>query len=171
MLTPAQFAQLVLDVEAASAAVGSHPSSALSWSMLGRARLNLECFDDALAALRMASALGADVQHEIQTATAHTKSQGSGLTILGRKLQVNQKRTVHAEAEVMQMGTGAVVWEAGVVLAKYLEKVSLTTPHRWGGRHMLELGCGTGVAGLAAAMLGAHVVVTDLQGISNLLIL
>lgn len=169
MLTCAQFMQQVSHAEAASAAVDSHPSDALAWTTLGRARLKLECFDDALAALRMAAALGADVQADIHRATVHTASQGSGLTIIGRSLQVIQKRTAHADAEIMQMGTGAVVWEAGVVLAKYLEKEALTSAQQstrsvWSGHHILELGCGTGVAGLAAALLGAHVVVTDLQG-------
>jgi len=59
-------------------------------------------------------------------------------------------------------GTGLILWDGAFVLGKYLEK-------RYGqdglrGRTVLELGCGTGLAGLSAAALGADLVVlTDLE--------
>lgn len=37
------------------------------------------------------------------------------------------------------------------------------------GRQVLELGSGTGIAGIAAALLGAHVVLTDRAGTLPLL--
>ena len=59
--------------------------------------------------------------------------------------------------------TGRTVWDAAVVLAKYLE-------HKYGHgrrslerRRVLELGAGTGLAGLAAAALGASVILSDLD--------
>ena len=41
--------------------------------------------------------------------------------------------------------TGYRVWECGLMLAKYCEKAMPDIPHR----RVLELGCGTGVAGIA----------------------
>lgn len=53
---------------------------------------------------------------------------------------------------------GCVVWDAAIVLAKYLETKHFYDPSSgvniWAGRRVLELGAGTGVAGLMAATLG-----------------
>ncbi len=55
-------------------------------------------------------------------------------------------------------GTGATVWPAAMVLLKYLERNS-TLLH---GKRVVDLGSGTGVTSLAAAILGAsHVFCTD----------
>ncbi|RHY23304.1 hypothetical protein DYB32_009240 [Aphanomyces invadans] len=79
--------------------------------------------------------------------------------------------------EISGLGTGLTVWPAACVLLKYLE-------HRYApsnglqGKRVVELGkarrqmlqftlsifgagCGTGAVGIAAAMLGAQVVLTD----------
>ncbi|KAL7992808.1 hypothetical protein Chor_017064 [Crotalus horridus] len=77
-------------------------------------------------------------------------------------------------------GTGSVVWDAALVLARFLEKSAAQTgqdTERRGGspvaflRHkaVLELGAGTGLVGLVAASLGANVTVTDLEEIQDLL--
>jgi predicted nicotinamide N-methyase len=52
----------------------------------------------------------------------------------------------------------AYVWPAGLVLAE-LAAGELAAQLR--GRQVLELGCGLGVVGLAAAKAGAHVTVSD----------
>ncbi|TWU57151.1 class I SAM-dependent methyltransferase [Rubripirellula reticaptiva] len=49
----------------------------------------------------------------------------------------------------------AATWRAASGLDHYLERIDLS------GMRVLELGCGTGHAGLAAAMRGANVVLTD----------
>merc|ERR1719215_2600266 len=60
--------------------------------------------------------------------------------------------------------TGLNVWDCGVVLGKFLEAY---VPEKLAGdlgrRQLrgLELGCGTGVAGLAFAFMGQQVVLTD----------
>lgn len=63
---------------------------------------------------------------------------------------------------------GCVVWDAAIVLTKFLEVNSLKTGTDAGkclikGRTVLELGSGTGCVGLAAAIMGASkVTITDL---------
>mmetsp|Transcript_126047 Transcript_126047/g.368322 ORF Transcript_126047/g.368322 Transcript_126047/m.368322 type:complete len:313 (-) Transcript_126047:392-1330(-) len=56
--------------------------------------------------------------------------------------------------------TGAVLWDASVRLARYVVQLGRC---KLAGKHVIELGCGTGLAGLAAGMQGAHVTLTDLQ--------
>ncbi|XP_029350401.1 protein N-lysine methyltransferase METTL21D [Echeneis naucrates] len=68
---------------------------------------------------------------------------------------------------------GCVVWDAAIVLAKYLETPQFYEPSAgvnvWAGRTVLELGAGTGAVGLMAATLGAQVTVTDLEELQALL--
>ena len=53
-------------------------------------------------------------------------------------------------------GTGATVWPAAIVLIKYLEySCSVTRTLSMSGRHVIDLGTGTGVTSIAAALLGA----------------
>lgn len=53
---------------------------------------------------------------------------------------------------------GCVVWDAAIVLAKYLETKYFHNPpsglNVWAGKSVLELGSGTGVVGLMAATMG-----------------
>mmetsp|Transcript_47773 Transcript_47773/g.82171 ORF Transcript_47773/g.82171 Transcript_47773/m.82171 type:complete len:438 (+) Transcript_47773:54-1367(+) len=60
-------------------------------------------------------------------------------------------------------GTGHTVWDGAIVLAKFLEG-QLQGSQSLAGKKILELGAGTGLAGIASALLGASVVhVTDLE--------
>ncbi|MFT7815790.1 protein N-lysine methyltransferase METTL21A [Arapaima gigas] len=56
-----------------------------------------------------------------------------------------------------RLGVAAVVWDAAVVLCMYLElgRVELC------GKTAIELGAGTGLVGMVAALFGAHVTITD----------
>ena len=56
------------------------------------------------------------------------------------------------------LGTGLTVWDGSVILAKYLEARYPSLA----GQRVLELGSGPGLAGLAAAALGASVTLSDL---------
>lgn len=59
------------------------------------------------------------------------------------------------------LGTGLNTWDGSIVLAKYLEKHAA---HLVTGKRILELGAGTGIAGMTAALLGAELaVLTDLD--------
>ncbi|XP_037097991.1 protein-lysine methyltransferase METTL21D [Syngnathus acus] len=68
---------------------------------------------------------------------------------------------------------GCVVWDAAIVLAKYLETQQFYDPtsgvNLWAGRRVVELGAGTGVVGMMAATIGADVSVTDLEDLQTLL--
>lgn len=52
----------------------------------------------------------------------------------------------------------SVVWDSSRILAEWLA----AHPNTVRGQHVLELGCGVGLAGLTAAALGARVTHTDL---------
>lgn len=70
-------------------------------------------------------------------------------TFAGKSIEIQQSWN--------NFGVAAVVWEAAVVLGRYLE----TLGQGLKGKKVIELGAGTGLAGLVAAQLGAFVTLTD----------
>ena len=61
---------------------------------------------------------------------------------------------------------GVVVWDAAIVLTKYLETINSTIRNKT----VLELGSGTGAVGIGASVLGAgNVVVTDQEELVEIL--
>lgn len=58
--------------------------------------------------------------------------------------------------------TGSVMWDSGVVLGKFLEHAMETTQIHLRDKKVVELGSGCGLVGCIAALLGAHVLLTDL---------
>ena len=76
---------------------------------------------------------------------------------LNRSVEFSVRQVQRGEVEGTY-GTGATVWPAAMVLLKYLEG----NPHLVEGKRVVDLGSGTGLTSLAAAILGAsHVVCTD----------
>ena len=61
---------------------------------------------------------------------------------------------------------GTVFWRAAIQLC---EQQLLRSPHCWRGKHVIELGCGIGVPGMIAALLGARVVLTEQPTLVDLL--
>lgn len=55
-------------------------------------------------------------------------------------------------------GTGASVWAGAIVLTKYIDQLG---PEYFQGKTVVELGCGNGLASIAAVKQGATVVATD----------
>ena len=55
------------------------------------------------------------------------------------------------------VGVAAVVWDAAIVLGRYLEKIAAELQ----GKKVIELGAGTGFAGIVASLLGGNVTITD----------
>ncbi|XP_010940383.1 uncharacterized protein [Elaeis guineensis] len=58
--------------------------------------------------------------------------------------------------------TGAVMWDSGVVLGKFLEHAVDSGRLVLQGKRVVELGSGCGLVGCIAALLGADVILTDL---------
>ncbi|XP_042605159.1 protein N-lysine methyltransferase METTL21A isoform X2 [Cyprinus carpio] len=56
-----------------------------------------------------------------------------------------------------RLGVAAVVWDAAVVLCMFLEMGTVDLK----GKRVIELGAGTGLVGIVAALLGASVRITD----------
>ncbi|XP_054828269.1 protein N-lysine methyltransferase METTL21A [Eublepharis macularius] len=65
--------------------------------------------------------------------------------------------TIQIKQNWKQLGVAAVVWDAAVVLCTYLEMGDIDLR----GHSAIELGAGTGLLGMVAALLGAHVTITD----------
>ncbi|EPY74406.1 methyltransferase-like protein 21D [Camelus ferus] len=99
--------------------------------------------------------------------------ESSGEDTLRNFVRVLEKRdgTVLRLQQYGSGGVGCVVWDAAIVLSKYLETpwFSGDGAHALTRRSVLELGSGTGAVGLMAATLGANVVVTDLEELQDLL--
>ncbi|KAK7489222.1 hypothetical protein BaRGS_00019600 [Batillaria attramentaria] len=57
---------------------------------------------------------------------------------------------------------GCVVWDAALVLSRYLETADFSDGRDLESKTVIELGSGTGAVGLVAASFGANVIVTDL---------
>ena len=76
-------------------------------------------------------------------------------------LQIHEDGTVAITEGLGQGSFGHVIWDAALSLAAFLRWVHSSGDLNVGGLRCLELGAGTGVAGLTLAQLGASVVLTD----------
>ncbi|XP_055967520.1 protein N-lysine methyltransferase METTL21A isoform X1 [Sorex fumeus] len=89
----------------------------------------------------------------------YEENAGTGLQKFHKPLATFSfaNRAIHIRQDWRQLGVAAVVWDAAVVLATYLETGAVELQ----GRSAVELGAGTGLVGIVAALLGAHVTITD----------
>lgn len=97
------------------------------------------------------------------------KVAGQHLMIEGRQFDSNGGFSIaHTPLHIAEitecgraaLGTGVNTWDGAIVLAKFFEN----NPDIVRGKRILELGAGTGVAGLSTALLGAqHVLLSDLE--------
>lgn len=71
------------------------------------------------------------------------------------------------DSERSHMVTGLRVWDGGIVLAKYLEQYvpALLQAGKKPQLQGLDLGCGTGIAGLTFALCGQRALLSDLAGL------
>ncbi|XP_073465533.1 protein N-lysine methyltransferase METTL21D [Aquarana catesbeiana] len=98
----------------------------------------------------------------------NTVAMAEAAGVFIRELELGDGRVL----EIRQLSSGdvgCVVWDAAIVLSKYLERRESAEPGALRGRAVLELGCGTAIVGIAAAALGAHVTVTDLEELQDLM--
>lgn len=102
--------------------------------------------------------------NSLQWRQAHSRDEVYPLALdSGAVLRIRQLQA----GEVTGLGTGATVWPAAHVLAKYLER-------KFGSRGMkdyrvVDLGSGTGVVGIVAASLGAVSYLTDQEQLQFLM--
>ncbi|KAA8531507.1 hypothetical protein F0562_006140 [Nyssa sinensis] len=65
--------------------------------------------------------------------------------------------------------TGAVMWDSGIVLGKFLEHAVESGMILFQGKKVVELGSGCGLVGCIALLLGAQVILIDLPDRPRLL--
>ncbi|NP_001025637.1 protein-lysine methyltransferase METTL21D [Xenopus tropicalis] len=87
-----------------------------------------------------------------------------------RELELSDGSVV-AIRQLSSGDVGCVVWDAAIVLSKFLESQEFKLPggQRLSGKCVLELGAGTGIVGIVAATQGANVIVTDLEDLQELM--
>ncbi|XP_071942800.1 protein N-lysine methyltransferase METTL21A-like [Antedon mediterranea] len=71
----------------------------------------------------------------------------------GKEILINQ--------DWEKLGVAAVVWDTAIVLSEYLERKVDAGELKLNAKRLLELGAGTGLAGMVAALLGAKATLTD----------
>lgn len=71
-----------------------------------------------------------------------------------REYELEDGRGVLVLSQLEEGDVNCVVWDAALVLAKYLEARSGRHPEWLRGRRVLELGAGLGCVGLVAACYG-----------------
>jgi predicted nicotinamide N-methyase len=78
---------------------------------------------------------------------------------------------VGVEEHIAGRPLGTVVWDGAIVLAHLLcQNTGTISGGSWRGKRVLELGAGTGLVGIALAMHGADVELTDLPQLQQLMI-
>jgi len=72
------------------------------------------------------------------------------------------KHTISVKQSPKGSRVGCTVWDAAIVVCKYFELMERKSRGFLAGKRVIELGAGTGILGLAAALLGAKVTLTDI---------
>lgn len=96
--------------------------------------------------------------HFKQNALVSQSSYHLNLEACGQHISISQSPSSMATPGV----TGAVMWDSGVVLAKFLEHAVDSGSLLLQTKKIVELGSGCGLVGCIAALLGAQVILTDL---------
>eukprot|EP00193_Tetraselmis_chui_P005476 CAMPEP_0177755450 /NCGR_PEP_ID=MMETSP0491_2-20121128/2573_1 /TAXON_ID=63592 /ORGANISM="Tetraselmis chuii, Strain PLY429" /LENGTH=232 /DNA_ID=CAMNT_0019270949 /DNA_START=219 /DNA_END=913 /DNA_ORIENTATION=- len=142
--------------EAAKAAHFMDPGWLDGVVTLGRAARNAAYLKDAVNAFRAASVLNDAVDEELSAEVAEVEElwRQRIATAIGLP-----ELRIYEEWGKGTGGPGAVVWDCGVMLAAHL--IETLGSEALKGKRVLEIGSGTGIAGIAAAACGAQVTLTD----------
>mmetsp|Transcript_8754 Transcript_8754/g.8848 ORF Transcript_8754/g.8848 Transcript_8754/m.8848 type:complete len:140 (+) Transcript_8754:3-422(+) len=105
---------------------------------------------------------------ELERGYCHFNKDGNdkvfNISVFGYVLNLRQ------DPAATYLGHGAVVWDAAVVLAKYMEydprKFSL---EKLKDKKVLELGSGCGLGGISYMLRGAVVTLTDLKSVTDIM--
>lgn len=117
-------------------------------------------FCEAIRAFSEALALTSNQDAEIKTELEEVEALR--WNCIGIRVGVKQLKI--KEAFGRDLGPGAVVWECGLHLSSYLSSQSLLDSKGgdfWRSKRVLELGSGTGIAGIVCSLLGCQVTLTD----------
>lgn len=95
------------------------------------------------------------------------RAAGAGVGVFGDEDRVSEGSIALCDRKCVRFlekqGQQAKVWDCALVLAKFLTAPAYFPRGFFVGKRVIELGCGIGVPGLSAAVLGAQeVVLTDL---------
>ena len=93
----------------------------------------------------------------------HCSSRPNFRTVdVGGSIRLEIQLGSHSSGETI--GTGGVIWDSGVTLARFMHEEGVVA-----GKRVCDLGSGTGIGGLAAAVCGAEsVLLTDILGLELL---
>eukprot|EP00747_Dinoflagellata_sp_TGD_P169455 gnl/TRDRNA2_/TRDRNA2_198450_c0_seq1.p1 gnl/TRDRNA2_/TRDRNA2_198450_c0~~gnl/TRDRNA2_/TRDRNA2_198450_c0_seq1.p1 ORF type:complete len:302 (+),score=40.78 gnl/TRDRNA2_/TRDRNA2_198450_c0_seq1:52-957(+) len=127
------------------------------WLRLARVRLQNGNWATAAAASRVASRLDPSLESDAEE-VLRAAQEGSLCYLELPNVGHLVLEVDHESLETSRDLTGGVVWRGGELLASWLPRL---LPD-WFGIRVLEIGSGTGVLGLGAALLGADVLLTDL---------
>eukprot|EP00927_Polykrikos_kofoidii_P072209 TRINITY_DN68351_c0_g1_i1.p1 TRINITY_DN68351_c0_g1~~TRINITY_DN68351_c0_g1_i1.p1 ORF type:complete len:313 (+),score=49.92 TRINITY_DN68351_c0_g1_i1:80-1018(+) len=134
------------------------------WLRLARRRLSSGLWQVASSAARVAQELDSSLKGEVDALIIEAEHfRFHRVEVPGRgvlMLAVSPESAQHED----RLNTGGLVWSASERLAHLLPRLASLT-----GRRVLDIGSGTGCAGLAAALCGAEVVLADLPAAMSLL--
>lgn len=77
-------------------------------------------------------------------------------------LNIGSKTIVLKLHQKIEGDVNCVVWDAAIILAKYLEKLNNNNVGYFKNKKIIELGAGVGCVGITAAALGGDVTLSDL---------
>lgn len=114
------------------------------------------------------STLVARAQNSLSWRTSKAALRSFSLEVRGHELILECK----PQTGESEMATGSTIWDCAVVTAKYLQEYCDEKPDGyWNGKTVLEVGSGTGVAGLACGILftGSTLILTDMPVLTPLI--